>query len=135
LIDYATLALSATAGTGTWTNTVKYASIKIARLRVARALLATDTVTVTRVISSSGYTDTVWTAVCSGSVASFSPTNYWGLKYGDTLVCASGTGTGATVREQWDAALKEHGYADAARRFPELAAAYRKQYATNAKAG
>jgi len=104
--DYATLALSATAGTGTWTNTVKYASIKIARLSVARALLATDTVTVTRVISSSGYTDTVWTAVCSGSVASFSPTNYWGLKYGDTLVCASGTGTGATVIVEYEA--QEH---------------------------
>lgn len=97
VFDYSVKALSTTAGTAVWTNDSDYAAIDVKRIQIQGALLAGDTITVSRVLYSSAYTDTVCTIVCSASKGAYIATNYLGLMDGDKLNFASGTGTGATA--------------------------------------
>jgi len=98
----ATVALSTTAGTATWTNTAPYAALSLKRIWVERALYATDTVTVQRVTSDNVYTQTVGSVTCSagsGSTASFTAAY---LANGDKLTFTSGTTTGSTAIVEYE---------------------------------
>jgi hypothetical protein len=91
-------------GTSTYTNLNSSASVVIQRLWVHYDLATIDTVTVTRVTSttydadSNAYTNTIGTVVTaagSGNV-NLSTNLYWGLRYGDKLVFQTTTGTANT---------------------------------------
>jgi hypothetical protein len=101
-----TKALSATAGSGTWTNSWKYAAIELKRLWLEGAP-AGQTVTVTRVLSDNTYTQAVGTissaAGASASTASFTAAY---LKEGDKLAFTSVPTTGATVVIEFE--LQKH---------------------------
>ncbi len=95
--DRDTLALSATAGTGTWTNDTQYAALLLKRIWIQDSLATNGVYTISRV-STDGYTDAVGTvtlgASTNGSTASFTAAY---LKYGDTLTFATTVATGATA--------------------------------------
>jgi hypothetical protein len=102
--DRDVVALSATAGTATWTNTSDYAAIKLTRISVANSLNATNTVTVSRIITESGtsYTQTVGTVTCSGSAGTQATLAYSSLKNGDRLAFSSLVATGSTAIVEYD---------------------------------
>jgi hypothetical protein len=92
------ITLSRTAGTATWTNTVQYASVEIARLDVIGGYYAADTITVSRVTSDGTYTQTVgsvaFTSGSKGNTATFTAAY---LKHGDKLTFSSGTASNSTA--------------------------------------
>jgi len=97
--DNATVPLSTTAGTGTWTNTVNYAALKLVRIRTEASTDAGSTVTVARV-----YTDRVGTVYTNAAITTIVATagkgssdlTNWYVKANDKLVFANSTSTGAT---------------------------------------
>jgi hypothetical protein len=96
------ITLSRTAGTATWTNTVQYASVEIARLDVIGGYYAADTITVSRVTSDNALTNTIATMTLSSGAGSYNivQTTATGPKfllYGDKVTFSSGNTTGAVA--------------------------------------
>jgi len=91
--DYAVQALSTTAGTAVYTATADYAATVVTGIRISANTDAGATVTVSRVVASGAYTNTVGTIAALGYLNL--NTNPAILKYGDSLLFANSTATGA----------------------------------------
>lgn len=100
--DRATKALSASAGTGTWTNTVQYSALNLKRIWIESSLNATSVVTVTRITSDGAYTQAVGSVTCTSSAGSTASFTAAYLKYGDMLYFSSSPGTGATAIVEYE---------------------------------
>lgn len=93
----ATKALGVATGSGVWTNSSKYAAVKLERIWVESSLNATNVITVTRITSDGVYTQAVGSVTCaagSGSTASFTAAY---LQDGDMLSFSSLIATGSTA--------------------------------------
>lgn len=100
--DRSVATIGTSTGTAVWTNTWKYSAIELKRIWILDPLVASNTVTVTRISSDNTYTQAVGTvAVLSsaGNTASFTA-GY--LKYGDRLAFSSGISTGSTVMVEYE---------------------------------
>jgi hypothetical protein len=87
-----------TAGAGTWTNTVQYSAIKLARIWIEASTKAANTVTVTRVTSDGTYTQAVGSvAFTSGSKGNTATFTAGYLKYGDKLAFSSGAASNSVA--------------------------------------
>jgi len=102
-----TVTLGAATGTGSFTNGYQYAALKLVRIWNEANILAANTVTVTRVLSGTTYTQAVgsvaFTSGSAGSTASFTA-GY--LKYGDQLLFSSTGVTGSTCIVEYE--VQEH---------------------------
>jgi hypothetical protein len=97
--DRSVQALSATAGTATWTNDRSLAALKLTRISVVGSSNATNVITVSRIVelSTGTYTQTVGTVTCSGGAGTQATLAYSGLLYGDQLAFASLVATGSVA--------------------------------------
>jgi hypothetical protein len=99
--DRTTVALSVTAGTGSWTNPYEYGAVKLARLTMVANTDAGATVTVSRVTSDNTYTQAVATLIALNSTNVTTLASQY-LLYGDKLTFASSTATGGTAMVEFE---------------------------------
>ena len=92
-----------TAGSGSWTNTVQYSAIKLARIWIQSSTAEANTVTVSRVTSDGTYTQSVGTvAFTSGSAGNTATLTAAYLKYGDILTFSSGTASNSVAMIEYE---------------------------------
>ena len=102
VMDRSKVALSTTEGTATWTQNVEVANILLQRISVKSALVAVNTVTVSRVTGETpAETNTVVALLLASNAGGSNLTHAVGgapvyLKRNDLLRFASTAGTGAT---------------------------------------
>jgi hypothetical protein len=104
--DRSVVSLGSTSGSAVWTNTAKYAAIKLVNIWIANDLVATDTQTIRRVTSGGSYTQAVGTisvATSAGNTTSFTA-GY--CKYGDMLTFTNTSATGAVAIIEYE--VQEH---------------------------
>ena len=101
LYTRSTKALSATAGTGVWTNATPYSAIELKRIWCIGNSDPTNTVTIQRVSSDGTYTQAVGSITCSGNAGNTASFTAAYLKYGDMLLFSSSITTGSTMMVEY----------------------------------
>ncbi len=89
-------------GVATWTNEADYAAIKLARVWVQSAIVATDVVTVVRTTADGLYTQAVGSVTCAASAGSTATFTASYLAAGDILTATGANTTNYTLMVEYE---------------------------------